>query len=140
MIKTASLAILSVFIATAGQLLLRAGMERVGYVGFDRIARPLTLIMQVAKEPRVVFGLGVFALSAVMWLVVLSRAPLSVAYPFAGLTYILTTLFARYFLNEKVTAARWLGVGLILVGIILVGRSSPEIDTAPPAASHSRSR
>lgn len=125
MIKTATLAIIGVMIATGGQLLLRAGMERVGYIGANRVARPVTLALQVASEPRVVVGLVLFGISAAMWLIVLSRIPLSLAYPFAGLTYVFVTVFSKFILKEEVPGIRWLGLVLIVGGIILVGRSAP---------------
>lgn len=125
MIRTGLLAVISVFLATAGQLMLRAGMKRIGYVGTERLGRPMELIVQVAREPRVALGLLVFAISAVVWLIVLSRVPLSVAYPFAGLTYILTVVFGKYVLDEQVPLLRWAGLTLILVGILVVARTAP---------------
>lgn len=123
--KTAMLAIFSVMLATAGQLLLRAGMDQVGYVGASRVTRPIELVLDVSAEPRVLAGLLLFGLSALAWLIVLSRAPLSFAYPFAGLTYVLVALFGKYVLNEDVPALRWFGIALIIGGIILVGRTAP---------------
>lgn len=99
LLKTALLAVFSVVIATAGQLLLKAGMQRVGYVDTSRLARPIHLFFQVAAEPRIVAGMVFFALSAAVWLIVISRAPLSFAYPFAGLTYVLVTLFGKFALH-----------------------------------------
>ena len=125
MIKTASLAILGVMIATGGQLLLRAGMERVGYIGAQRIGKPLTLGLQIAAEPRVVIGLVFFAVSASMWLIVLSRIPLSLAYPFAGLTYVFVTAFSKWVLHEHVPPLRWFALSLIVAGVVLVGVTAP---------------
>lgn len=124
-LKTSALAIFAVFVATGGQLLLRAGMESVGYVGSERLSRPLQLVLEVARTPKVVFGLGLFVMSATIWLIVLSRAPLSFAYPFAGLTYVLVTVFAKYALHEHVPSLRWAGIFLIITGIVLVGRTAP---------------
>jgi multidrug transporter EmrE-like cation transporter len=124
MLKTAALAVASVLLATTGQFLLKAGMDRVGYVGADRIRNPMGLALTVARTPQVVAGLAIFGVSAAFWLVLLSRVPLSTAYPFAGLTYILTTLVARYALKEHVPGMRWVGIALIIGGIIIVGRTS----------------
>lgn len=133
LLKTAILAITSVMVATAGQLLLRAGMDEVGYVGASRVARPIDLVVDVASEPRVLAGLVLFGLSALVWLIVLSRAPLSFAYPFAGLTYVLVALFGKYVLHESVPALRWIGIALIIGGIILVGRTAPTgVEAAIP--------
>jgi drug/metabolite transporter (DMT)-like permease len=125
LLKTAVLALASVAIATAGQLLLKSGMTRVGYVGVERLGRPLELIGSVVKTPQVWVGMAMFVISAAVWLIVLSRAPLSFAYPFAGFTYVLITLFARYALHERVSMLRWSGIALIVIGIILVARTAP---------------
>jgi drug/metabolite transporter (DMT)-like permease len=125
LVKTAVLAVVGVAIATAAQLLLKAGMARVGYVGSERLGKPVQLAFQVAKTPQIWFGLGMFGISAVLWLIVLSRAPLSFAYPFAGLTYVLITVFSRFGLHEHVSFARWLGILLIVGGIIFVARTAP---------------
>lgn len=124
--KTALLATFSVVVATIGQLLLKAGMQKIGYVGTSQIARPGSLAIQIAREPRVVGGLVLFGISALAWLIVLSRAPLSFAYPFAGLTYALVALFGKFALHEHVPAVRWFGISLIIGGIILVGRTAPS--------------
>jgi drug/metabolite transporter (DMT)-like permease len=61
--------------------------------------------------------------SALVWLVVLSRASLSFAYPFAALTYVLILLFDLFVLDEQVPGLRWAGVGFIAIGIFLVSRT-----------------
>lgn len=126
-IRTVILALFSVFLATAGQLLLKAGMGRVGYIGGDRLGKPVDLMIQVATTWQVVLGLALFFLSAVFWLLVLSRVPLSFAYPFAGLAYVLITAFTRFILNEQVPGLRWVGIALIIAGILLVAKTSPSV-------------
>ncbi len=133
LLKTGVLAVLSVLIATAGQLLLRTGMERVGYVGAERLGKPLLLALQVAKTPHVVLGFVFFATSAIIWVIVLSRAPLSFAYPFAGLTYVLITLFSRFVLKEHVATVRWIGIVMIALGVVMVGTTAPPDLDQPPA-------
>lgn len=140
MLKVSALmAIISVTLATAGQLLLKSGMEKVGFISGKELSRPMQLAVNVLKTPQVVFGLAVFAASAAMWLVVLSRVPLSFAYPFVGVTYVLTTLFAKFVLHESVPALRWAGLLLIIVGILAVGLTSshdtPVHGGSSPSAS-----
>jgi multidrug transporter EmrE-like cation transporter len=124
-LKTIALILCSVFLATAGQLLLKTGMTRVGYLDGSRLGRPLQLFSEVARTWQVVLGLTLFVLSAVSWLIVMSRVPLSFAYPFVGITYLLLQLFAKFVLHEHVPAVRWFGVALIVAGIIVVGRTTP---------------
>jgi multidrug transporter EmrE-like cation transporter len=123
--KTAVLALLSVAFATGGQILLKSGMTRVGYVGSAELTKPADLALRVGKTTEVWLGLAFFVISAGVWLIVLSRAPLSFAYPFAGLTYVLITAFSRFVLHEHVSFVRWGGIALIIIGIVLVARSAP---------------
>jgi multidrug transporter EmrE-like cation transporter len=55
--------------------------------------------------------------------VVLSRVPLSVAYPFVGLSYVAIVAFARIVLGEHVPLLRWAGVVVVAIGIVIVGLS-----------------
>ncbi|WP_368544153.1 4-amino-4-deoxy-L-arabinose-phosphoundecaprenol flippase subunit ArnE [Enterobacter soli] len=70
-------------------------------------------------------GLALMALGLGMlvWLVVLQRLPVGIAYPMLSLNFVWVTLAAKTLWREKVAANHWLGVGLIMVGIILLGGS-----------------
>ncbi|MDQ3620347.1 MAG: hypothetical protein M3391_09505 [Actinomycetota bacterium] len=118
-----ALVLVSVAFSVAGQLTLRSAMDRVGFIGRAEVSAPLTTASRVAKEPLLWFGLFLFGVSAIFWLVVLSRVPLSVAYPFVGLSYILIVAFSRFVLDEGVPLLRWVGVIVVAVGIVIVGLS-----------------
>jgi drug/metabolite transporter (DMT)-like permease len=115
--------VVSVVFAVAGQFTLKSAMNEVGRIGAAEIAATGDTIIRTLKEPRLWLGLSLFGVSALFWLVVLSRVDLSVAYPFVGLSYIVVVLISRLFLNEQVTALRWLGVVVVAVGIAIVGLS-----------------
>jgi drug/metabolite transporter (DMT)-like permease len=118
------LILLSIAVAAVAQLSLKHGMNRVA----DDLA-PSTFSLSgvslraLVAEPFVWAGLILFGLSALVWLVVLSRASLSFAYPFAALTYVLILVFDRFALDETVPPLRWAGVAFIVVGIFLVSRT-----------------
>jgi multidrug transporter EmrE-like cation transporter len=135
LIKTAGMAVVSVLLATVGQFLLKSGMDRVGYVGGDRLKRPIDLALTAARTPQIIVGLGIFCVSAIVWLIVLSRVPLSTAYPFAGITYVTTALVGRFVLGESIPGTRWLGILLIVGGILLVSRSAAELHRVPHSMS-----
>lgn len=116
--------LLSVVLAAVAQLALKHGMNRVN----DELA-PATFgldgssLKTLVAQPFVWAGLVLFGVSALVWLVVLSRASLSFAYPFAALTYVMILLFDRFALEEPVPALRWGGVAFIGIGIFLVSRT-----------------
>jgi drug/metabolite transporter (DMT)-like permease len=117
--------IVSVLLAATAQLTLKYGVDRVTKGGHSGIvlSEPGTSVLRVAREPFVWAGLILFGISAAIWIVVLSRASLSFAYPFAALTYIIIVLFDRLILKVPVPGLRWAGVLLIATGIVLVSRT-----------------
>ncbi len=113
--------LISVFLAVVGQLLLKMGMLRVGKFSFNMS----TLVHQYVKillNPFVIAGLVSFFVGMLIWLYVLSRLELSLAYPFVALNYILI-LFGSYFLfRETITVYKMIGVVVIIIGVYLIAR------------------
>jgi drug/metabolite transporter (DMT)-like permease len=119
-----ALILLSVALAAVAQLTLKTGMNHVN----DELA-PATFSLSgrslrvLVGQPFVWGGLLLFGVSALVWLVVLSRASLSFAYPFAALTYVSILLFDHFVLNEQVPTLRWAGIACIAIGIFLISRT-----------------
>jgi multidrug transporter EmrE-like cation transporter len=117
------LLLVSVSFAVAGQVTLKAAMDRIGRIGSAQVSEAGDTLLRAAKEPLLWVGLFLFGVSALFWLVVLSRVPLSVAYPIVGISYILIVLFAKVFLSEEVPTLRWAGVFVVAMGIAIIGLS-----------------
>jgi drug/metabolite transporter (DMT)-like permease len=117
------LILLSVAIAASAQLVLKHGMNQVGEIGKAHVRTPIQTLVRAAAIPSVWIGLALFGLSAAIWLVVLSRASLSFAYPFASITYVLILLADKFILKQEIPGLRWAGVAFISAGIILVSRT-----------------
>jgi drug/metabolite transporter (DMT)-like permease len=113
----------AVVFGVGGQLTLKIGMTQVGRIGTDVLMQPLQLLVRVLTTPMVVGGLALYVVGAAVWLAVLSRVPLSLAYPVLALSYVFTPLLAWMILGENLTSLRWLGVGTIFLGVLLVARS-----------------
>ena len=110
-----------VLLNAGAQLLLKAGTNALGVISLDGdFGRQLG---RVALEPHIVGGLACYVVSVGVWIIGLSRVPVSIAYPMLSLGYIVNAIAAHYLLGESVTASRWLGIGFIIVGVWLVARS-----------------
>jgi multidrug transporter EmrE-like cation transporter len=118
-----ALIVVSVAFAVAGQLTLKSAMTEIGRIGSAQVANAADTIVRATKEPRLWLGLVLFGVSAAFWLVVLSRVPLSVAYPFVGMSYVLVVLLSRFVLHEHVPPSRWVGVVVVAAGIVIIGLS-----------------
>ena len=112
----------SVFLAAVGQITLKYGMNKVGRITAADFGNVFELFMRTFTNPFVLLGFLVFGLSSILWLVVLSRINVSVAYPFVSLTYFLVLLLSWLFLGEKITLLQWGGVMLIWLGLFVVTR------------------
>jgi multidrug transporter EmrE-like cation transporter len=117
------LLITGVLLNAAAQLLLKGGTNRLGVITLnaDNWASMLT---RMASEGYFIAGAAVYVVSLVVWIVGLSRVPVSVAYPMLSIGYIVNALAAQYLFGEAVTSARWLGIGFIVIGVYLVARSA----------------
>lgn len=116
-----ALILLSVSLSALAQLALKAG------TGTVAATRPLTVAGELgalAQSPLVYLGLALYGLGAAVWLFVLARAPLSLAYPFVGLGFILTMVAGSLAFQEEISAGRLAGTLLIAVGCVLVARSA----------------
>ena len=111
-----------VLLNAAAQLLLKAGTNRLGIITLTTDNWPTTLV-QMASEGYFIAGIAFYAISVLVWILGLSRVPVSIAYPLLSLGYVVNAIAAHYLLGEAVTAQRWLGIGFIIVGVYLVARS-----------------
>ena len=68
-------------------------------------------------------GVAFLAISLLLWLAVLSRAPLSLAVPMTAVAYVLNAFAAKYILLEAVSALRWTATGVIAIGVLLLIKS-----------------
>jgi len=122
MTVTIAYILISVLASAIGQVLLKKGMGSMG---------PLTLTMdqlggvlwRIATAPYVIIGLAIYAAGTVFWLVALSRADLSYAYPFASLQYAVMLGASWRLFDEHITAWRLLGTLVISLGVLLISRS-----------------
>jgi drug/metabolite transporter (DMT)-like permease len=122
-LTSVALLLVSIGFAVAGQITLKAAMNNIGHIGTSEIRAAGETVMRAVREPMLWAGLGLFGISSLFWLVVLSRVPLSVAYPFVGVSYIVIVFLSNSILHEQVPLTRWLGVLVVATGIAIVGLS-----------------
>lgn len=121
---TFALLMVAMGLTVTGELLLKSGMNRYGRLDISA-ATLLSTAVKLFTNP-FVFGGFVFVFAgALFWLAVLSRWPLSLAYPFLSISYIIGIAASVLFLGEKVTPIQLIGVLIIVAGVSLVGMGSP---------------
>lgn len=121
-----SLIAVSVALGSAGQILLKAGASH--WEGRSVVGT----LVPALTDPLVLGGLAAYAVSSLLWLLVLSRVNLSVAYPLAATSYVVVVA-AGMVAGERVPPLRWLGVMLIVLGVSAIGLSEARGRARPPS-------
>ena len=119
---TFSLVLAGVLINAAAQLLLKAGTNRIGEFAYS-LDNLVPIGTKVATSPFIVGGIACYVVSVVIWILALSRVPVSIAYPMLSIGYVVNAVAASVLFGESVTAQKLVGIGFIIVGVWLVARS-----------------
>jgi multidrug transporter EmrE-like cation transporter len=111
-----------VLLNAAAQLLLKAGTNVLGVITLSR-ADWMDTLARMATQGYFITGVIFYGASLIVWILGLSRVPVSIAYPMLSLGYVINAVAAHYLFGEAVTTTRWLGIGFIVLGVWLVART-----------------
>jgi multidrug transporter EmrE-like cation transporter len=99
-------------------VLMKNGIAQAG--GFTP---SVAALFSLLRQPAFIGGFLLSGIAALMWFRILATQKLSTCYPlFVSLTYTLITIGAFYFLHEKISLQKLLGLLIIIVGITTVAR------------------
>ena len=121
--KTAILIAMMVLGDSAGDVFLTRGMRQVGEISALHPKALLTIGARVISNKSFLCGILFITVTFVSFLIVISWADLSLVFPAKSLVYVLSTLGAKFFLEETVTFQRWLGIALVCLGVALTSMS-----------------
>lgn len=120
MLPIFTLLLVAICLTVTGELLLKAGVNRVG-----AFSPSFTTIVRTFTEWRVVLGFALIFGGALFWLGVISRVDFSFAYPLLALSYVLSLIPAHFVLGEHVTLNRIIGACIIVLGVVVVTWRDP---------------
>ncbi|MCD6282532.1 hypothetical protein J7J84_02855 [bacterium] len=107
----------SIVLGAVGQLMLRYAARLLAAPSQIGIWRWLATVF---TTPSVLGAFAFFAVSALLWIVALREAPLTVAYPMVALSYIIIFAGAYFLFAEPITWTKIAGAALIVAGIIII--------------------
>ncbi len=117
-----ALVLTGVLLNAFAQLLLKAGTNVVGHFEFQ-LDNLIPIGMKIAFQPYILGGMACYAVSLVVWIMALSRVPVSIAYPMLSIGYVVNAAVAYLWFGEPLVAQKLLGLGFIVIGVVLVARS-----------------
>jgi len=112
-------AVIVTLVASIAQIMLKAGIAAATQ-GESLNPTALSAMMRVIFAPMVLAALALYGISAIVWIAILARLPLSTAYPILGLTFVFVPLLSASLLREPVSAVQLCGAALIVIGVALV--------------------
>ena len=109
--------------STGGEIAITYGMKGVGEPERLRPRPMLRFLGRALRNGWFWAGVPLMALSFYSLLLLLSWEPISLVIPASALSYVVGTLGAKYILREEISIARWAGVILVCIGVLLVTTS-----------------
>jgi multidrug transporter EmrE-like cation transporter len=118
-----ALILTGVLLNAIAQLLLKAGAGSLAGIEL-RAGNAVLIATRLLSSMPILAGLACYVLSVVVWILALARVEVSVAYPMLSVGYVVNALAAWWLFGENLSGARIAGIGVILLGVWLVARTS----------------
>jgi len=119
---TIPLVLFCMVVNTIAQILLKEAMNHIGAFSFTW-NNIIPIGIKIIISPYIITGLFCYVVSVIVWLLVLSRMDVSVAYPLTSIGFILTAIAAYFLMGEPITMIRFTGIVVIIGGIYLITRT-----------------
>ena len=113
-----------VLLATAAEIFLKLGAEATADPTNDWSWTGLTGL----RSGWVWWGILASVISLFNWLATLKKLPLTIAFPVGQAVHILVPLSSLVFLGEAISSRRWIGIGLVLVGLMIVAKPAARLE------------
>jgi uncharacterized membrane protein len=139
MTKILVILIFALCVEAVGVVFLSKGLKQIGEVQTVSAREISRIIGKGATNSSILLGIALEAAFFGALLYLLSQRDVSLIWPLTALGFVITALAAKFILKEEITAMRWAGVALIVIGAALVSysekaKSKPQ---APEAAVQS---
>ena len=116
------LIVVSVLLNATAQIFLKKGMNAIGDIQIS-IGTILDMLPKLCLNVHIWGGFACYAISILLWLIVLSKVEVSYAYPFLSIGYVVTAFVGYYFLGESMSLYKISGIAVICAGIVLMYHS-----------------
>lgn len=138
--KVFGLILTTLMLLSCGQIFIKLGLGKEGVKPAGNPIKTIFNILRVMFRPKTLVGFGLYVVGTFIWLMVLSKLPLSIAFPLFSMSYFFVVILSATVLKERVDW-RYAITGLVLisVGVTFIGLSSPhQVRAEARHAVHSR--
>jgi drug/metabolite transporter (DMT)-like permease len=124
--KTFLLILMIVVFAPLGNVLLGKGMKTVGPATHWTVADLWTVFVRICSSGYIWLGVASLMTFFVAYMLVLTWADYSYVQPASSFSYAMVALLGYLLLGEVISPLRWLGIGMICLGVLIVGHTPPR--------------
>ncbi len=132
MAKLLLILLIGLLFESTGVVLLKKGMTQIGAIQAITPAALAHILKASITNPQILFGVFFEALFFACLLILMSKSDISFLWPLTALSFVFATLAAMVFLHERVSAVRWAGVVLIMIGAALISYSEHQKTNGSP--------
>src|ERR1035441_9212634 len=123
MVKLLSILIIGLIFESAGVVSLKIGITQIGDMKEVSVAELVKVVKAGATNVSVLLGVFCEAVFFASLLILMSKSDISFLWPMTGLSFVFATFAAIWFLHERVSPVRWVGVVCIMIGAALISYS-----------------
>ncbi|MFY9753437.1 MAG: EamA family transporter [Candidatus Acidiferrales bacterium] len=125
-LKTYLLIAIMVVFGPLGNVLLGKGMKNVGSAAKWAPGNIFHVFDRIFTTPSIWMGIASLVTFFVAYMLVLTWADYSYVQPASAFAYAIVAVLGYTLLGEAVSRMRWLGIAVICLGVLIVGRTSPR--------------
>lgn len=114
--KMTLLCLLNTAMMATGQIMFKLGSQ-------GKEIKGVLDIVRLFLNPIIFCALCLYAATTGLWIYILSQTPISHAYPIQALAFPLVLMASIFFFHEQVSVTKWVGIAVILCGVIIATRS-----------------
>jgi uncharacterized membrane protein len=114
----------AIALAACGHLLIKAGLSSAAQsAATATLADKISIYLFHSALP---FGLAIYGIGTLLWIRAVASRNISFLYPLTALNYVIVTVGARIFFNERISLGRWTGIAIVVLGVAMLHRSARE--------------
>jgi len=117
MMQILTFILLPIILTVVGEFLLKVSVTDLT-IGFNLVS-----LLAIVSNPGIMIGVSFVIISAILWIVGMSKFQLSFMYPFLSLNYVIIIVGSEFFLKEDVNINRYISILLIIIGLVIISRS-----------------
>jgi len=136
--KLIGILLVALTLEAIGVVFLSQGLRQIGEIQQYSVSEITRIVSRGLTNSYIWLGIVFETVFFIGLLVMLKTWDVSLIWPLTALGFVLTTLAAKYIRHENVSALRWAGVILIVIGASLVGWSEKAKEPEAGKAGESR--